>query len=116
MHMLKNFPMQSLIPSNLHSAMREDTILKRKRIPSFPEQQNGSCPIIRCSEVLRLHLKLWRTLKCAIGMKSILQRLTQSRESFMPIRRADFRRKSGFLFSRMNISMPDCSTRNGAMA
>ena len=43
------------------------------------------------------------------------QRLTQSRESFMPIRRADFRRKSGFLFSRMNISMPDCSTRNGAM-
>lgn len=35
--------------------------------------------------------------------------------SFMPIRRADFRRKSGFLFSRMNISMPDCSTRNGAM-
>ena len=115
MHMLKNFPMQSLIPSNLHSVMREDTILKRKRIPSFPEQQNGSCPIIRCSEVLRLHLKLWRTLKCAIGMKSILQRLTQSRESFMPIRRADFRRKSGFLFSRMNISMPDCSTRNGAM-
>lgn len=115
MHMLKNFPMQSLIPSNLHSAMREDTILKRKRIPLFPEQQNGSCPIIRCSEVLQLHLKLWRTLNCAIGMKSILQRLTQSRESFMPIRRADFRRKSGFLFSRMNISMPDCSTRNGAM-
>ena len=31
MHMLKNFPMQSLIPSNLHSAMREDTILKRKK-------------------------------------------------------------------------------------
>lgn len=114
-HMLKNFPMQSLILSNLHSAMREDTILKRKRIPSFPEQQNGSCPIIRYSEVLRLHLKLWRTLNCAIGMKSTLPRLTQSRESFMPIRRADFRRKSGFLFSRMNISMPDCSTRNGAM-
>ena len=94
--------------SNPHSAMREDTILKRKRIPSFPEQQSGSWRIIRCLEDLRPPFGLWRTLNCAIGMKFTLLRLILNGASFMPIRRVDFRRRSGFLFSHMNISMPDC--------